>query len=83
LNGINFNFIIFTISKKNTMNLTLIINQPKEPIGIPVPEKQPEIEPFIDPIVPKIFPDENPVENPTIEPTENQPYQLPNPSEFP
>lgn len=68
---------------KNKIKMKQISNQPKEPIGIPFPEKLPEIEPAQEPIVPKIYPEENPTENPQIEPVENPPYKLPEPDEFP
>lgn len=66
------------------MNRPRIIRSlPKEPIGIPQPEKVPEFEPFHEPLIPKVYPDEAPIENPQKEPIENPPYQIPKPNEFP
>lgn len=54
-----------------------------EPIEIPQPENLPEIKQLPEPVIPALYPDENPLVKPPIEqPIENQPYQVPKPSEF-
>lgn len=60
----------------------IVINQTKEPITIPHPERVPEFEPLTDPTIPDAYPDENPIKNPPAGPIENPPFELPKPSEF-